>query len=106
MITNIDQQNKMSSGELYSKTLIFQSDGRLFKAYTSIGSQGAQASLHHLTKNGDWVTDIYQDGFTQTGIKPIHHGGKMPEQHAKKHVELKASAESLTEFMPIVRYQA
>lgn len=103
MIVNIDGQKKMFNGELYSKTLIFESDGRLFKAYSCIGSSGASAKLEHLTKNGDWVLDIYQDGYNQTGFKAVFHGGDNPKQHSQKHVELKASAESLTQFMPIVR---
>lgn len=104
MIQNLDGQKKIVNGELYSKTLIFCNEGRLFKAYTSIGTSGGSASLEHMTKIGDWVIDIYQDGFTQTGFKAVFHGGNMAKQHGEKHVELKASAESITEYLPIVRY--
>ena len=103
MITNLDRQQKLSGNDWISNSLIFCSDGRLFKSHVLIGTSGANASLKHMTTSGEWENDIYQDGFSETQLRPISSGGNLKKQVDQKHIELKASAESLTEYLPEVQ---
>ncbi len=100
MITVLDEQLKTSGPNWSQSVLIFCVNGVLFKSAVIIGDSGADAQLEHISKDGEWISDVYQDGYTQTELKPKHHGGDLPLQTKIKHEKFKQIALKLCEYLP------
>lgn len=96
----LDEQTKTSGDDWMRSVIIYCIDGRLFKSVVLIGTSGANASLEHMTLNGDWEMDTYQDGFSQTELTPTYHGGNLTKQIDSKHEEFKIEAKKLSAYLP------